>query len=183
MDKEEYRRARKSAAEEQKQFLQDNPKVRRLVMTKRVFIWFLTGYLAVHFFLSIGILMIQDNLTVGMAGIELAKLFFQVLWICLFLNPAGVWKLNIMLYVSAAYNFFMLLENREIMQSVWIYLPHMDLVSGLLYRCLMLTEAVFPFILLAMALWLTLPRKNRELAEEASAMYQETLQELRNRFK
>ncbi len=60
--------------------------------TKRIFIWFLAGYLMVHFFLSIGILIVQDNLTAGMVGIELVKLFFQLLWICLFLIPAGIWK-------------------------------------------------------------------------------------------
>ncbi len=183
MDKEEYRREREKAASEQKQFLRDNPEVGRLVKTKRIFIWFLAGYLMVHFFLSIGILIVQDKLTAGMAGIELVKLFFQLLWICLFLNPAGIWKQNLMLYLSAGYNFYTLLANRAMMQSVWTYLPYMDLVPRLLYRYLMLTEILIPLILLAMASWLILPRRNRELSEEASAMYQETLQNLQNRFR
>lgn len=183
MDKEEYKRERERVFSEQKQFLRDNPEVGRLVKTKKIFKWFLAGYLTVHFFLSIGIMIIQDSLTAGMAGIEIVKLFFHLLWICLFLNHAGIWKQNLMLYLSAGYNFYTLLQNRAIMQSVWTDLPYMELAPSVMYRGIMVMEVLLPFILLAMASWLILPRRNRELAEEASAMYLETLQDLQNRFR
>ena len=83
-----------------------------------------------------------------------------------------------MLYVMAAYDFAALLRNSKAMEELAEYLSCLSVASGMAYRALMWMEVIYPLILLVMALWLTVPRRNRELSEEISAMFQESVKDL-----
>lgn len=178
MDQAEYKMEREKALRQQEQFLSENPEIRRLVMTKKIFLRFLIGYLIVHFGLTVCIRVQQGDFTGFTAAAEAVKLLFQMLWLCLFLNYAGNWKQNLMLFISALYNLAVLLQNSKLLREVVSYLPYMERSTGLMYGSTLLMEALIPFILAGMGFWLTVPRRNRELSEEAAAMYQETLQNL-----
>lgn len=178
MEREEYKSARGRALEEQKQYFRENPEPRRFAMIKKIFLWFLLIYLLVHFVLFVWIMILQESFTGFAAGAEAAKMLFQMFLLGVVLNHMGVWRQNFLLYVMAVYNFAVLLKNSRAMEELAEYLPYLPGSSGMAYRALMWMEVIYPLILLVMALWLTVPRRNRELSEEISAMFQESVKDL-----
>ena len=129
-------------------------------MIKKIFLWFLLIYLLVHFVLSVWIMILQRSVTAFAVGVDIVKMLFQMFLLGLVLNHMGIWRQNFLLYVMAE------------------YLSCLSVASGMAYRALMWMEVIYPLILLVMALWLTVPRRNRELSEEISAMFQESVKDL-----
>lgn len=183
MDKTEFEKKRQEVLLRQEQFLRDNPTIGTWVKIKKILFRFLAIYVMLHTAVSIGIMIWLKELTVGAAGVEIIKLLFMLLWLKLFLNDRGGWRLNIMLYVSAAYNFITLIQNKDLLLGVIEYLPFMPLVPALLYVILMVMETLLPILLLAIAIYLTVPGKHREWSEQAEAMYKTTIQDLRDAAK
>ena len=183
MDKIEFEKKRQEVLLRQSQFLEENPEIGAWVKTKKILFRFLAVYIMLHAAVSIGIMVWLKNLTVGAAGVEIIKLLFMLLWLKLFLNERGGWRLNVMLYVSAAYNFITLIQNKDLVLGVIEYLPFMSLVPALLYAILIAMETLIPIVLLAIAIYLTVPRKHREWSEQAEAMYKTTMQDLRDAVK
>lgn len=183
MDKTEFEKKRQEVLLRQKQFLEENPTIGAWVKTKKILFRFLAVYIMLHTAVSMGIMAWMRNLTVGAAGVEIVKLLFMLLWLKLFLNDRGGWRLNIMLYVSAAYNFMTLIQNKDLLLGVIENLSFMPLVPALLYVILMAMETLLPVLLLAIAIYLTVPGKHREWSEQAEAMYKATMQDLGNAVK
>lgn len=183
MDKTEFEKKRQEVLLRQKQFLEENPTIGAWVKTKKILFRFLAVYIMLHTAVSIGIMVWLKNFTVGAAGVEIVKLLFMLLWLKLFLNDRGGWRLNIMLYVSAAYNFMTLVQNKNLLLGVIEYLPFMPPVPALLYIILMIMEALLPILLLVIAIYLTVPGKHREWSEQAESMYKATMQDLRDAAK
>lgn len=178
MEREEYKSVRDRALEEQKQYFLENAEPRRFAMIKKIFLWFLLIYLLVHFVLSVWIMILQGSVTAFAVGVDIVKMLFQMFLLGLVLNHMGIWRQNFLLYVMAAYDFAALLRNSKAMEELAEYLSCLSVASGMAYRALMWMEVIYPLILLVMALWLTVPRRNRELSEEISAMFQESVKDL-----
>lgn len=179
MDREEYKSEWNRAKQEQKQYFRDNPAAGRLAMTKKIFLWFLLIYLLVHFAMSARIMIQQESIIGFSVGAEAVKMLFQMFLLGVILNHMGIWRQNLLLYVAAVYNFAVVLRNSKTMEEVAKYLPYMSGTSGMTYGILIWMDVMYPMILLAIALWLTVPRRNRELSEEISAMFQESVKDLR----
>lgn len=183
MDKAEFERQRQSILQEQEQFLVDNPEIGKWVKTKKILFRFLAGYYTIHTVISIAIMAMQQSLTVMEAVKYIVFLLFQLLWMAAFMNPRGGWRINLILYIAAAYNFYLLISNGAIMIETVSYLPYVPLSVALIYGILILMETLFPFILLAVAIYLTAFRNHREWSEQAEAMYKETAQVLQDAVK
>lgn len=183
MDKAEFERKRQSILQEQEQFLADNPEIGRWVKTKKILFRFLAGYWILHTAISIIIMAMQQSLTVMEAAKAVFLLLFQLLWMGAFMNSRGGWRINLILYAAAACNFYLLISNGAIMMETVSYLPDIPLPLALAYGMLMLMETLVPFILLAIAIYLTAFRSHREWSEQAEAMYKETMQALQDAVK
>ncbi len=183
MDKAEFESRHQEMFRQQSRFFEDNPEIRKWVETKKILFWVLAGYWIVHWVVSIIIMIQMQNLTAAVAGIEIFKMLFQLLWMKVFLNHMGSWRLNIMLYVSAVYNGVMLIQNgRMVLESI-SYFPYMSFGSVLLYCILIGMEVLAPLLLLAVAIYLTVPSRHRKWSEQVEAMYKETTQVLQDTVK
>lgn len=178
MDKVEYENLRRETLEKQAQYLRDNSEIGAWVKTRKMLLRFLQGYWILHFVLSMVIMALQHSLTGGVAGVEIFKLLFQLFWMFIFVNPRGNWRLGIMLYVSAVFNFMLLIQNGKMVLELFSYLPALPVLSMLLYGLLIAMEVLAPFLLLVIAIYLTVPKKHREWSERAEVMYKSTAQEL-----
>lgn len=183
MDKEEYKRQRQFTLQKQEQFLVENPEIGKWVKMKKLLFRLLAGYWIFHTVISIIIMAMQQMLTVSEMTRTVFILLFQLLWIAAFMNPRGGWRINLILYISAAYNLLMLVRNGAIMLQTASYLPNIPFTVALAYVILMLTEILAPFILLATAIYLTAFSNHREWSEQAEEMYKETFQELQDTIK
>lgn len=171
MDKAEYENLRRETLERQEQYLRDNPEIGAWVKTKKALLRLIQVYWILHFALYMVIMLQQQSLTWGMAGVETVKLLFQLLWMLVWLNPRGRWQLGVMLYVSAAFNLVLLMQEGQILLKTIHYLFYMPFLSMLLYGALMVLEVLVPFLLLVIAIYLTVPKKHREWSDRAWAMY------------
>ncbi|MDE7284743.1 MAG: hypothetical protein K2N85_14340 [Lachnospiraceae bacterium] len=183
MDKNEYKKQRQITLQKQEQFLIDNPEIGKWVKMKKLLFRLLAGYWIFHTVISIIIMAMQQMLTVSEITRMVFMLLFQLLWMAAFMNPRGGWRLNLILYISAAYNLLMLVKNGAIMMETASYLPYMPLTVALTYGVLMLMEILVPFLLLAAAIYLTAFSNHREWSEQAEEMYKETFQELQDTVK
>lgn len=125
----------------------------------------------------------QQMLTVSEITRTVFILLFQLMWMAVFMNPRGGWRISLILYFSAVYNLFKLAQNGAIMLETASYLPNMPSTVALAYGILMLTEVLVPFLLLAAAIYLTAFSNHREWSERAEEMYKETFQELQDTIK
>ena len=105
---------------------------------------------------------------------EVFKLMMQLFWISVFLNPEGGWKMNIIFYVWALSNFGLLVMNASDMIDMLPYVPQKPLLGVIMFM-----EAVIPFLLLALALYLTVPAKHRAMSEQSENFAKETVQKMK----
>lgn len=180
MDKAEFKRKRQEILQRQEQFLEENPEIGRFVRMKKIFWRILMGIIILHFIITICLMVLMPGFSAYDIGMEVFKLPFMLLWLFVFMSPRGDWRLNLMLYVSAAVNFGLVVQNRELMLDVLTNLPYLSMPSGLLYAVVMFLEVLLPFVLLGVALYLTVPMKHRVIAETAANMYKETMTELQD---
>ena len=183
MDKNEYKKQRQITLQKQEQFLIDNPEIGKWVKMKKLLFRLLAGYWIFHTVISIIIMAMQQMLTVSEITRTVFILLFQLMWMAVFMNPRGGWRISLILYFSAVYNLFKLAQNGAIMLETASYLPNMPSTVALAYGILMLTEVLVPFLLLAAAIYLTAFSNHREWSERAEEMYKETFQELQDTIK
>lgn len=177
MNKEQYKNLKQQFLEEKRKAYEAEPDVYNLVKAKRLFWRILAVYWIVHFVLAT-INSIQMQLNTNYL-LEIAKTLFQVFWLYVFISPEGSWRINVMLYVSAAYNVMMGINiYRQSLQGI---LPQVFQAMPLL-GLLFLMEILIPFILLGIALYLTIPESHRQQAERAQMIIKELQEEYKNRM-
>lgn len=133
MDKEEYKRQRQIILQQQEQFLIENPEIGRWVKNKKILFRFFAGYWSFHTIISIIIMAMQQMLTVSEITKTVFMLLFQLMWLAVFMNPRGGWRISQILYFSAVYNLFKLAQNGAIMLETASYLPNMPFTVALAY--------------------------------------------------
>ena len=117
MNKEQYANWKQQFLEDKRKAYEAEPGVYNLIKMKRLFWRILAVYWVVHFVLS-AIVSIQMHTDMNYV-LEIAKTLFQIFWIYVFISPEGTWRINIMLYVSAAYNLMMIITNyRQSLQGI-----------------------------------------------------------------
>lgn len=177
MSKEQYLNWKQQFLEDKKKAYEAEPAVYNLVKTKRLFWRILAVYWIVHFALST-VASIQMQAETNYL-LEIAKTLFQIFWLYVFISPEGNWRINVMLYVSAAYNLVMGINiYRQSLQGV---LPQVFQEMPLL-GILFLMEILIPFLFLGMALYLTLPKAHREQAERVQMIIKSLQEEYKNKM-
>lgn len=177
MSKEQYAILKQQFLEEKRKAYEAEPDVYKLVKTKRLFCRILSIYWIVHFVLYI-INSIQMQLDTNYL-LEIAKTLFQVFWLHVFISPEGNWRINVMLYVSAAYNLVMAINiYQQSLQGVLlqVFQKMPLLVISFLMEILML------FIFLGIALYLTIPKSHRQQAERAQEIIKNLQEVYKNRM-
>lgn len=177
MSKEQYANLKQQFLEEKRKAYEAEPAVYNLVKTKRLFWRILAIYWGVHFILTI-INSIQMQLDTNYL-LEIVKTLFQVFWLYVFISPEGNWRINVMLYVSAAYNLVMGINVYQ--QSLQGVLPQVFQEMPLL-GILFLMEILIPFLFLGMAFYLTLPKAHREQAERVQMIIKSLQEEYKNKI-
>lgn len=178
INKEEFEEQKRQVLEEQKRFLEDNPELGRWVGRKKLLRRLLMGWMLVHFIFVLIIMSRTDALQGAAVGTEVVKLLFSLLWIAVFLNPAGGWKMNLIVYVWAASNFAVLITNWDIYKDFALYFSLMPVIS-----ISMLMEILVPFLLLLIAVYLTAIPKHRDYSQQVEQNYKETMQKMQNALK
>ena len=157
MDTKEFQRQRKQILEE---CYREDPETAGWVKTKRI-LWRITaGYFILHmvieFFVMLQMMFLDD------LGREVFKLLFQLLLLFISINPERSWRNSLLLYLLALANFVLLLISAENMLGTLPYISDRPLMGAM-----MLMEVLIPFLLLALAIYLTAIPKHRELSERA----------------
>lgn len=173
MDKQELQRMRQQALEEQKQFYREHPDLANWVKTKKVLLWIVVAYWVLHMVFML-LIMVQIQSFDGV-GREIVKLIFQLFWLYVIINPEGGWRLNVVLYFWAFVNFGMLIMYSGDMRQMLSYIFYMPL-----YGVIMLMEIAAPFLLLALAVFLTAFPKHRAMSEQVEAMRKRNLDFTKN---
>ena len=156
--KEQIQQQRQMIAEQRRLFYEENPDLARWVKMKRMIRNIILIYWVLHAVLTI-IFMLQMG-SPGSIALEIAKLLFQMLWICVFVNPEGSWRFSLILYAWALGNFAMLLQHGEDIVNSLAYIFYQPL-----YGIILIMEAMVPFLFLVIAIYLTALPKNREFSE------------------
>lgn len=165
--KEQIQQQRQMIAERRRLFYEENPDLAKWVKNKRVIRNIILIYWVLHTILTI-LVMLQMGSS-GSIVLEIVKLLFQMLWICVFINPEGSWRFSLILYLWALGNFVMLLQQgADIMDSL-AYIPYQPL-----YGIILIMEVMVPFLFLAIAIYLTALPKNRELSERVYELQKQT---------
>lgn len=156
--KEQLLQQRQIIVEKRRLFYEENPDLAKWVKNKRIIRNIILIYWVLHTVFTI-IVMLQMGSS-GRIVIEIAKLLFQMLWIYTFVYPEGSWRFSIILYFWALGNFGMLMmHGTDIMDSL-AYIFYQPL-----YGIVLIMEVMAPFLLLAIAIYLTALPKNRVLSE------------------
>lgn len=177
MNKEQYANWKQQFLEDKRKAYEAEPDVYNLVKTKRLFWRILAVYWGVHFILTI-INSIQMQLDTNYL-LEIAKTLFQVFWLYVFISPEGNWRINVMLYVSAAYNLVMGINiYRQSLQGILLQVFQEMPLLGILF----LMEILIPFIFLGMALYLTIPKSHKQQAERVQMIIKSLQEEYKNKM-
>lgn len=150
---------REKIIEEHRQYYMENPEVESWVNRKRALRIAVLIFWALHSGLAM-FLMAQSAESTGIAR-EAASLLFQLFLLFGFMNPEGSWRINIVLYLWAMGEFFVLARDfGAIVESfpIVLFMPMLAAVE--------LMEILTPFLLLGAAMYLTLPASHRRLSEE-----------------
>lgn len=174
MDNQEYKRQRQQLLEEEKRLYEAEPEVYGWVKTKEMIFKCIAGYWIVHAILAIiTVVQIQSDAN---AGMEIVKLLFQIFWIYVIISPKGTWRLNAVFYFLALANlglnmttYFENLQGH--LGEMFIQMP----VMGVIF----VMEMLVPFLFLAAACYLTLPKKHRILSERAEEIHKNFVEEFK----
>ena len=171
MDQQELKRQQQQMLEERNRLFQEQPELANWVKTKKILRWVVIGFLLVHEVISL-ILMVQLNS--GGFIKEIVKCLFQLFWLWVFMSPWGNWRLNLILYLSAAVNLMQFINgygDLSLFKEIFSVYPLMGI--------LICIEAVFPFLLLAFAIFLTAVPSHRELSDRIQAVQREAAEAIR----
>lgn len=177
MSKEQYANWKQQFLEDKRKAYEAEPGVYDLVKTKRLFWRILAVYWAVHFVLStVASMQMQVEMNYLL---EIAKTLFQIFWLYVFISPEGSWRINVMLYVSAGYNLVLCINiYHQSLQGILLQVFQQLPILGLTFLMGMLV----PFLLLGMALYLTLPKSHREQAERVQMILKSLQEEYKNKI-
>lgn len=178
VDKEALEAQRQEILQRRAQFFADNPHLASWIRKKKLLYRFFAGYLILHSVLSIVIMVVAQFFTVSELAMEIVKCIIGLFWMFLFMNPSGYgsWRLHVMLYLSAACNFWLVLSNFAAVWDIVLALPMMQPGYMLLYGVLIAMDVLYPFLLLATATYLMAFRRHREWSEQIEAMYKSSMQ-------
>lgn len=177
MTKEQYADFKRQFLEEKQEAYEAEPDVYRLIKTKRLFWRILAVYFSVHCALTV-IVSIQMHLDTNYL-MEIAKTLFQIFWLYVFISPEGTWRLNIMLYLSAAYNLITFIN--QSCRSLQDFFPQF-IQEMPIFGILFFMEALLPFLFFGTALYLTLPSAHRKQAERAQEIIKELQESQKNKM-
>lgn len=172
MRKQEREMQRRQITAEREQFYRNYPEIAEWVKTKRMLRNIIMIYWILHSVFSL-LLFAQMQATDDMST-EVARLVIQLFWLCVFLNPEGGWKMNIIVYVWALTNFGLLVMNASAMIETMAYIRDMPLLG-----VVMLMETLTPFLLLSLALYLTAVPKHRAMSQQLENFAKETMQKMK----
>lgn len=176
MTKQEREMQRTQMLAEREQFYRNYPEISRWVKTRRTLRNLLLAFWILHTVLSL--ILFAQMQALDNVNMEVFKLVMQLFWLCVFLNPEGGWKMNLIVYVWALTNFGLLAMNASDMLETLPYLSQMPLLGVVMFM-----EALIPFLLLALALYLTVPAKHRAMSEQLENRAKETMQKMKQNRK
>lgn len=177
MTKEQYAEIKRQFLEDKQRAYEAEPGVYRLIKTKRLLWRILAAGLVIHCALTI-IASIQIQADINYL-FEIVRTLFQLFWLYVFISPEGTWRLNIMLYISAAYNLITIAKQYQQYQAFSAGLFLQFLREMPVYGILFIMEVLLPFLFLGTAFYLTLPKAHRNQAERV----QEIIKELQEAYK
>ena len=177
MSKEQYANWKQQFLEDKRKAYEAEPGVYNLVKTKRLFWRILAVYWAVHFVLStVASMQMQVEMNYLL---EIVKTLFQIFWLYVFISPEGSWRINVMLYVAAGYNLVLCINiYQQSLQGILLQVFQQLPILGLTF----LMGVLVPFLLLGMALYLTLPKSHREQAERVQMILKSLQEEYKNKI-
>lgn len=173
MNQEEFIRLRQQIIDEENQFYINHPDVGAWVRLKRMIYRVIVIYWIVHSVLSIAVMIQMQNVQFVMVGMEILKLFIQLLILTVVISPKGGWKPNLFLYFYFATNLYFLIRNGALILAT---LPYILIAPS--YSLLVVMEATVPFLLLGIAIFYTVPAKHRRLSELSEANRQSMAQKM-----
>ena len=182
---EQVRQQRQIIDEQRRRYYEMNPDVARWIKRKRVIRNIALIYCALHTIITIILMLMMEPS--GSIGMEAAKLLFQMLWICVFINPEGSWRFSLILYLwaltnfamaikyivdiadTAAYIFWSMANFVSVLSSATVTTSAiMDVSYLLLYGAVLIMELLAPLLFLVAAVYLTAFPMHREWSERAS---------------
>lgn len=171
MNQQDLKELQKQIMEEKKQAYQAEPELARWVAVRKTLLLIVLGFWLAHELLSV-MLMLQMHS--GSIGMEIVKCLFQLLWLCAFMSPEAGWRINLILYLSALVNFAMFFQAYRDIPNLWAVI--MIYPSFGILACI---EALFPFLLLGIAVYLTAFPGHRELSERVEIISKQAAEELK----
>lgn len=168
MTKEQYADFKRQFLEDKQRAYESEPNVYRLVKTKRLLWRILAACLVIHCALTIiaSIQIQADNNYL----LEIARTLFQLFWLYVFISPEGTWRLNIMLYISAAYNLITIAKQYQAF-SAGLFLQFLQEMP--VFGSMFFMEVLLSFLILGTAFYLTLPMAHRKQAERVQEIIKE----------
>lgn len=172
MNNDVLKAKQQEAMDQYKRNLEAEPDVKKWIDQKkkiRLFaIIFLLAYYVVEF-LAYDSVKAEINMTR-----LVIKALVAVCWMAFFMLPTAPWKVSCMFYVSAAWNFWNLCKMYINQKDFSLYFQ-----NGSFLAIFFVMSVAIPFLLLALACWLTIPMKNRELADRAQDINQEFVESVK----
>lgn len=168
MTKEEHAALKQQFMEERERTYDAEPEVKNWIKTKRNVFRILAVYWMIHAVLS-SVALHQIGSGFNLLTDVLAPLF-QIFWLYVFISPNGTWRINMVLYFWALSNLALNLNNymhnlRGYLLEMIAQTPVLGVVFGM--------EVLVPFLFLAIACYLTLPKLHREWSERAEQIQKE----------
>ena len=172
MNQQDLKELQREIIEEKKQSYREEPELEKWVAIRKTLLWIVLGFWLAH---ELFTLMLMFQMQSGGVTREIVKCLLQFLWLCAFMGPEAGWRPNMILYLSALVNFALLIMTyRDIpnLAAVVMIYP--------LFGILVCIEAIFPILLLGIAVYLTAFPKHRELSERVELIAKQATAELQD---
>ncbi len=172
MSNEELREKQQEVMDEYKRKLSSNSAVSKWVNQKKMIrligVIFLLAYFGIQY---LAFQSVKAEINVALLVV---KALFGIFWFTFFILPTGPWKASLMFYLSAAYNFA---------DIVNFYMKNGDFSfyfsNGPMLEIYFIMSVLIPILFLLLACWLTIPKKNRELADQAQELNKEYIENVK----
>lgn len=172
MNNEELRVKQQEVLEQYKRNIDAQPDVKKWISHKKILcliaIIFIATYYVVEYLAYNSV-----NAEINVRRLAI-KAIFAILWMSLFLFPTAAWKVNLIFYASAIWNFVSLFRMDFNQREISAYFQ-----NGPLIAIFFIMSVAIPILLLVLACWLTIPKRNRELADRAQRINQEYMDSIK----
>ena len=172
MNQQDLKELQREIIEEKKQAYREEPELEKGVAIRKTLLLIVLGVWLAHEVLTL-VWMLQMN--TGGTTREIVKCMIQFLWLCAFMSPEAGWRPNLILYLSALVNLGMFIQAYQSIPNIGAFVMIYPMLGILL--CI---EALFPFLLLGIAVYLTAFPKHRELSERVELIAKQAAAELRD---